>query len=54
MVRPPRKPQERSPEETKDLREAILKRLLRTPPKRHAEMVTERKTKRKVIKHMKF
>ena len=37
---------ERSPEETERIREATLKKLLNTPPKRHSEMVAERKAKR--------
>jgi hypothetical protein len=37
---------ERSPEETERIREATLKRLLNTPPKRHDEMLKERKAKR--------
>jgi hypothetical protein len=46
--RPPRKgdDNERSPQETERIREATLKRLLSTPPKRHSEMVAERKAKR--------
>jgi hypothetical protein len=37
---------ERSPEETERIREATLKKLLSTPPKRHDEMLKERKAKR--------
>ena len=37
---------ERSPEETERIREATLKRLLNTPPKRHDEMLKERRAKR--------
>jgi hypothetical protein len=37
---------ERSPEETERIRDATLKRLLSTPPKRHDEMLKERKAKR--------
>jgi len=37
---------ERSPQETERIREATLKRILNTPPKRHADMVAERKAKR--------
>lgn len=38
--------EERSPEETERIREATLKRLLSTPPKRHDEMLKERNAKR--------
>jgi hypothetical protein len=34
---------ERSPGETERVREATLKRLLNTPPKRHDEKIAERK-----------
>ena len=34
---------ERSPEETERIREATLKRILATPPKRHADMIAERR-----------
>lgn len=37
---------ERSPAETERIREATLKRLLKTPPKRHADILAERKEKR--------
>jgi hypothetical protein len=37
---------ERSPAETERIREATLKRILSTPPKRHADMLAERKAKR--------
>lgn len=37
---------QRTPEETERVREATLKRLLETPPKRHDEMIAERKIKR--------
>ena len=37
---------ERSPQETERIREAALKRILSTPPKRHADMIAERKAKR--------
>jgi hypothetical protein len=37
---------ERSPEETDRIREATLKKLLSTPPKRHDEMLAERRAKR--------
>jgi hypothetical protein len=43
---PKSKDEERSPGETERIREATLKRLLNTPPKRHSEMVAERKAKR--------
>jgi len=39
-------PDERSPQETERIREQTLKRILNTPPKRHADMVAERKAKR--------
>lgn len=39
---------ERSLQETERIREATLKRLLNTPPKRHAEMIKERKANRGV------
>jgi hypothetical protein len=38
---------ERSPEETERIRERTLKRILSTPPKRHDEMIAERKAKRR-------
>jgi hypothetical protein len=47
--RPPKPPDaadQRTPEETERIREAALKRLLATPPKRHDEMIAERKRKR--------
>ena len=48
MAKTPKKnDDERSPEETERIREETLKRLLSTPPKRHDEMLKERKTKRK-------
>lgn len=37
---------ERSHQETERIREATLKRILSTPPKRHADMIAERKAKR--------
>jgi hypothetical protein len=37
---------ERSPEETKRIREETLKRILSTQPKPHKDMVAERKAKR--------
>jgi hypothetical protein len=48
MARPPRKPEddERTPQETERIRERTLKRILSTPPKRHADMIAERKVKR--------
>ncbi len=48
MVKPPRKSEddERSPQETERIREQTLKRILNTPPKRHDEMIAERKAKR--------
>jgi hypothetical protein len=45
MAKPPKNDDERSPQETERIREATLKRLLSTPPKRHAEMLKERKAK---------
>jgi hypothetical protein len=36
---------ERSPQETERIREQTLKRILRTPPKRHSDMIAERKGK---------
>jgi len=36
---------ERSPQETELIRERTLKRILSTPPKRHADMIAERKAK---------
>lgn len=38
---------ERSLKETERIREATLKRLLSTPPKRHDEMIAERKSSRR-------
>jgi hypothetical protein len=48
MAKAPKKQEgdERSPEETERIREATLKKLLSTPPKRHDEMLKERKAKR--------
>lgn len=48
MVRSPknRNDDERSPQETERIREQTLKRILNTPPKRHDEMIAERKAKR--------
>ena len=50
MVKTPKQKQEtddaRSPQETARIREATLKRILSMPPKRHDEMVAERKAKR--------
>jgi hypothetical protein len=50
MARTPKRQQpnddERSPQETVRIREATLKRILSTPPKRHDEMIAERKAKR--------
>jgi hypothetical protein len=37
---------ERSPQDTERIREQTLKRILNTPPKRHDEMIAERKAKR--------
>jgi hypothetical protein len=47
-ARPPRKTEddERSPQDTERIREQTLKRILNTPPKRHDEMIAERKAKR--------
>jgi hypothetical protein len=52
MARPPRKTEddERTPQETERIREQTLKRILSTPPKRHADMIAERKSKRGVRK----
>lgn len=36
----------RTPQETKRIRETTLKRLLSTPPKRHDEMVAERRNRK--------
>ena len=36
---------ERSPQEAERLREATLKKLLGTPPKRHDEMIADRQSK---------
>jgi hypothetical protein len=49
MVKPPRPTDddERSPEETVRIRERTLKRILNTPPKRHAEMLKERRAAKK-------
>jgi hypothetical protein len=41
---------ERSPEETERIRERTLKRILGTPPKRHAEMIKERRAAKKANK----
>jgi hypothetical protein len=38
---------ERTPAETERIREATLKRILSTPPKRHADMIKERKAARR-------
>jgi hypothetical protein len=46
MTKTPKSEDERSPKETERIREATLKRLLSTPPKRHDEMIAERKGKR--------
>jgi hypothetical protein len=46
MAKAPKSDDKRSPEETERIREATLKRLLNTPPKRHDEMLKERKAKR--------
>jgi hypothetical protein len=43
---PKKQDDERSPAETERIREATLKKLLSTPPKRHDEMLKERKAKR--------
>jgi hypothetical protein len=45
-TRPRRATDERSPQETERIREATLKRILNTPPKRHADMIAERKAAR--------
>jgi hypothetical protein len=50
---PPKKDDERSPQETEGIRERTLKRILSTPPKRHADMIAERKTKRETKKQIK-
>lgn len=39
--------EERSPAETERIREATLKRLLQSPPKRHDEMIAERRKARR-------
>jgi len=49
MAKTPKNEDERSPKETERIREATLKRLLGTPPKRHNEMIAERRV-RKAIK----
>jgi hypothetical protein len=41
---------ERSPPETERIRERTLKRILNTPPKRHADLLAERKAKRETKK----
>lgn len=46
MVRSKKDDDERSHQETERIREATLKRLLNTPPKRHAELLKERRIKR--------
>ena len=46
MAKTPKNDDERSVRETERIREATLKRLLNTPPKRHADMIAERKAKR--------
>jgi hypothetical protein len=47
MPKPPKSnDDERSPQETERIREQTLKRILTTPPKRHADMLSERKEKR--------
>jgi hypothetical protein len=43
MPRTPKNDDERSPQETERIREQTLKRILNTPPKRHDEMLAERK-----------
>jgi hypothetical protein len=43
---PKSKDDERSAQETERIREQTLKRILDTPPKRHADMIAERKAKR--------
>ena len=43
MVKPPKNEDERSPQETERIREQTLKRILSTPPKRHADVIAERK-----------
>ena len=50
MAKSPKNDDERSPQETERIREATLKRLLSTPPKRHAELIAERKAKSKAKK----
>ena len=48
MAKSPKlKSDERSPQETERIREQTLKRILSTPPKRHAEMIAERKAARR-------
>ena len=46
MAKTPKNEDERSPKETERIREATLKRLLSTPPKRHDEMIAERQKRR--------
>jgi hypothetical protein len=48
MAKPPRKTDddERSPPEIERIREKTLKRILNTPPKRHADVIAERKARR--------
>jgi len=46
MAKPSKSDDERTPAETERVRETTLKRLLSTPPKRHKDMIAERKAKR--------
>jgi hypothetical protein len=47
MPRTPKNDDERSPQETERIREQTLKRILNTPPKRHDEMIAERRAQGK-------
>jgi hypothetical protein len=48
MAKLPKEVDERSPDEPERIRERTLKRILSTPPKRHDEMIAERKAQRAV------
>jgi hypothetical protein len=43
MAKPPKKDDERSPEETERIREETLKRILQTKSKPHKELIADRR-----------